>query len=157
MAQSVRRLSLLLLLLVPAFAAFAQQRLVDPDSPDSARGAALRMLRHLADGELEAAARLSNAPERRLEVLRDYLKSVGEENFRRTFGRYFAPENPVVAEVAIGPRRLIVWDLGEAGNRLAGQFYIQVDGRFLMDDVPSSGRAQLRRILDDYRAGHVKY
>ena len=157
MPQSVRRLSLLLLLLLAASAAFAQQRLVDPGSPESAQGAALRMLRHLADGELEAAATLSNAPERRLEVLREYLKSVGEENFRRTFGRYFAPENRVVAEVAIGPRRLIVWDLRDAGNRLAGQFYIQVDGRFVMDDVPSPGRAQLRRILDDYRAGHLKY
>ena len=153
----MRRLSLYPLLLCAAFSAAAQQRLVDPDSPDSAQGAALAVLRHLADGNLDAAARLSNASERRREVLRDYLKSVGDENFRRTFRRYFAAENRVVAEVAIGPRRLIVWDLGEAGNRLAGQFYIELDGRFVMDDVPSPGRAQLRRILEDYRAGHLKY
>jgi hypothetical protein len=140
-----------------ATCAFAQQRLVDPSAPDSARPAALRMLRHLADGEIEAAAALSNAPQRRLEVLRDYRDAIGEEAFKRVFGRYFVPENRVVAEVAYGPRRLLVWDLGEAGNRLAGQFYIEVDGRFLMDDVPSEARSQLQRILQEYRSGVLKY
>ena len=115
------------------------------------------MLRHLADGEIEAAAALSNAPQRRLEVLRDYRDAIGEEAFKRVFGRYFVPENRVVAEVAYGPRRLLVWDLGEAGNRLAGQFYIEVDGRFLMDDVPSEARSQLQRILQEYRSGVLKY
>jgi hypothetical protein len=109
------------------------------------------MLRHLADGDLEAAAALSNAPQRRFEVLRDYRDAVGEEEFKRLFGRYFRPENRLIAEVALGRHRLLVWDLGEAGHRLAGQFYVEVDGRFLMDDVPSRERSALRRVLEDYR------
>ena len=109
------------------------------------------MLRHLADGNIEEAAALSNAPQRRLEVLRNYRDSVGEEEFKRIFGRYFAPENRLIAEVALGPHRLLVWDLGEAGNRLAGQYYVEVEGRFLLDDVPSRERSELRRMLQEIR------
>jgi hypothetical protein len=143
--------------LLAAVSAQAQQRLVDPSAADSAQPTAMRILRYLADGDIEAAARLSNAPQRRLEVLRDYRNSVGEEEFRRVFGRYFVPHNRVVAEVANGPRRLLVWDLGEAGNRLTGQFYIELDGAFVMDDVPNPARSQLQRTLDEYRSGKLKY
>jgi hypothetical protein len=109
------------------------------------------VLRHLAAGEIEAAAALSNAPQRRLEVLRDYRDAIGEEAFKLVFERYFAPGNRVIAEVALGPRRLLVWDLGEAGGRLAGQFYVEVDGKFVMDDVPGRERTQLREVLEKYR------
>ena len=145
------RLVLAAALLAAASAYGQQQRLVDPSAADSARPAAMVILRHLAGGDIEAAAKLSNAPKRRLEVLRDYRNFVGEEEFKRIYGRYFAPENRLIAEVAIGPRRLLVWDLGEAGNHLAGQFTIEVDGRFVMDDVPSRERSELRAVLEKYR------
>lgn len=135
-----------------ASAAAGQQRLLDADSPDSARPTAMKVLRLLADGDIETAAKSSNAPERRLEVLRDYRKRVGDEEFKRAFARYF--ETPVVAEVALGPRRLLVWNLGED---LAAQYYIEREGRFLMDDVPSPARAELARILREFRSGHLKY
>ena len=61
-----------------------------------------------------------------------------------------APDNRLIAEVAIGPRRLLVWELGD--SQLAGQFYIEVEGKFLMDDVPSRERTQLRGVLRRYRA-----
>ncbi|HEV3010066.1 MAG TPA: hypothetical protein VGX52_13610, partial [Burkholderiales bacterium] len=138
-----------LTLILLAGSVIAQHRLVEPSAADSARPAAMRVLRHLAEGDIEAAARLSNAPRERLEVLRDYRNRVGEEEFKRLFGRYFSPENRVIAEVAFGARRLLVWDLGEAGNHFAGQFYIALDGRFLMDDVPSPARSELRRVLEE--------
>ena len=139
-------------LLLAAAPALAQERLLDSGDPDSARETAVALLKHLAAGDLEQAAALSNAPQRRFEVLRDYRDAVGEEEFKRVFGRFLEPDNRLVAEVAIGPRRLLVWDLGEAGRHLAGQFYVQVDGRFLLDDVPSPERAELRRVLRRYRA-----
>src|SRR5687768_12928249 len=103
---------LFLLLMLVASGAAAQQRLLDPDSPESARGAAIVVLRLLADGDIESAAKASNAPERRLEVLQDYRKRVGDDEFKRVFARYL--EAPLVAEVALGPRRLLVWELNEA-------------------------------------------
>jgi len=118
----------------------------------SAQDAATRILRLLAAGNLEEAAVLSNAPKRRYEVLRDYLASVGEAEFKRVFGQYLSPANRVVAEIALERHRLIIWDLAEADHRLAGQYYVEVDGRFLMDDVPSETRAALQRILQSYRA-----
>ena len=118
---------------------------------ESAQPAAREFLRRLADGDLEAAARLSNAPERRLEVLRDYRDAVGEAAFKAIYARYFHPSNRVLAEAAIGPRRLIIWQLGEEGGQLAGQFFVEVDGKFLLDDVPSEGRAALQRVLQQYR------
>lgn len=143
-------------MLVAAAPAFAQERLVEPSAPDSARPVALQVLQHLAAGNLEQAAALSNAPQRRLEVLRDYREAVGDEAFRHAFGRFLAPENRLIAEVAIGPRRLLVWELGEASHQLTGQFYVEVDGRFVMDDVPSRERAELRRVLQRYRAEQKK-
>jgi hypothetical protein len=129
-----------------AFAQAPQYRLVT-DPAESAQPAALQILKHLVAGELEAAAALSNAPERRLEVLRQFRGSVGEEQFRELFGRYFAPENRIVMEAAIGTRRLLVWDLGEANHQLAGQYFVELEGRFVTDDVPSAERAKLEHVL----------
>jgi hypothetical protein len=128
--------------------------LVDPagsPSTPSAIGVAREVLRRLADGDIAEAAALSNAPKRRYEVLRDYRASVGEDEFKRVFAQYLDPENRIVAEIAIGPHRLIVWDLGAAAHHVAGQYYVEVEGRFLMDDVPSETRSNLRRVLQSYR------
>ena len=141
---------LLVAALLAAAPALAQERLVAPSAPDSARDTALTVLKHLAEGDIERAAALSNAPPQRLELLRGYRDSVGEDEFRRLFDRFLAPDNRLIAEVAIGPRRLLVWEL--ADSQLAGQFYIEVEGKFLMDDVPSRERAQLRGVLRRYRA-----
>jgi hypothetical protein len=109
------------------------------------------VLRRLAAGDITEAAALSNAPARRYEVLRDYRASVGEDEFKRIFARYLEPENRIVAEIAIGAHRLIVWDLGAASHHVAGQYYVDVEGSFLMDDVPSETRTNLRRVLETYR------
>jgi hypothetical protein len=116
----------------------------------SARAAAGEILRHLADGSIEKAAALSNAPKRRYEVLRDYRGSVGDAEFKRVFAQY--RRSRVVDEIAIGDRRLLIWDLAEATqHELAGQYYVEVDGRFLMDDAPGKERAALTRVLQSYR------
>ena len=111
----------------------------------------MRVLRQLADGDIDAAAALSNAPKHRLEVLRAYRDAVGEAEFKRVFAEYL--NSQVLAEVALGPRRLLVWRLSGVGERIAGLFYVEVNGRFVMDDVASAGRSELRRILEDYRTG----
>jgi hypothetical protein len=126
--------------------------LLDGATPHpSAKAVSLQIVRHLAAGDIESAALLSNRPKSRQEVLRAYQASVGEEEFKRVFGRFLFPENRIVAEVAIGPRRLVIWDLGEAGHHLAAQYLVEVDGRFVMDEVPSAERLQLRRVLESYR------
>ena len=144
-------------LFLAAAAALAQGHepaLVDPGSAGSAYRTAQLLLKHLAAGDIEQAARLSNAPRSRYEVLRDYRAKVGEEEFKRVFGRYFDPQNRLVAEYALGPRRLLNWDLGEAAHHLAGQYYIEIDGgKFVMDDAPSEERSRLRRVLQDYWRG----
>ncbi len=124
---------------------------LDPGDPAtrSARPTAGQILRHLTAGNIEDAAALSNVPQRRLEVLRDYRASVGDEEFKRVFAQYL--QKRIIAEIAIGPRRLIIWELAEASNQLAGQFYVEAEGRFLMDDVPSEARSDLRRVLQSYR------
>ena len=138
--------------LLAAAPALAQERLVAPSAPDSARDTALTVLKYLAEGDIEHAAALSNAPPQRLDLLRGYRDSVGEDEFRRLFGRLLSPDNRLIAEVAIGPRRLLVWELADANRQLAGQFYIEVDGKFLLDDVPSRERAELQGVLRRYRA-----
>ena len=142
-------------LFLAAAAALAQGNepaAVDPGAAGSAYGTAKLLLNHLAAGDIEAAARLSNAPQRRYEVLHDYRAKVGEEEFKRVFGRYFHPENRLVAEYRLGVHRLLIWDLGEVAHHLAGQYYVETEeGKFLMDDVPSEERSRLRQALDSYR------
>ena len=123
---------------------------------ESAQPVALQILRHLAAGEIDQAAKFSNAPERRAEVLREFRARVGEEEFKRVYREYLAAENRVIAELGLGPRRLLVWKLGTAGNRVVGQYYVLVESRFVMDDEPSAERAQLTRALAAYRNKDLK-
>ena len=109
-------------------------------------------MRRLSQGDIEGAALLSNSPKRRFEVLKDYEASVGREEFKRAYSRLLSPQNPPLAEIAMGEHRLILWDLGEAENHVAAQYYVKVEGRFLMDDRPSRDRADLQRVLRAWRA-----
>jgi len=129
--------------------------LVEPGNLSSARETALALLRQLAEGNIEAVAGHSNAPDRRREVLVQYQNSVGEAEFRRIFSRYLE-SGSIVAEAAIGERRLIVWDLGDAGHRIAGQYFVRTAGRFVIDDVPNDERRRLARVLASYRAGKLR-
>ena len=119
---------------------------------DSAQPVALQILRYLAAGDIDQAAKLSNAPKRRAEVLREFRARVGDEEFKRVYNEYLAPENRVITELALGPRRLIVWRLGSAADRVVGQYYVRVDDRFLMDDERSPDRAELSRALEKIRS-----
>ena len=124
-------------------------------APTSALDAAKLLNLHLSAGDIEEAALLSNSPRRRFEVLRDYRESVGEEEFKRVFAQYFDPENRLLAEIAIGKHRLLVWDLKEGATRIAGQYFVEIDGRYLVDDVPNDARTSLRWVLEAYRSGNI--
>ena len=128
-----------------------QYRLVE-DPAESAIPVAMQILSHLAAGEIDQAAQLSNAPERRREVLGEYRARVGAEEFKRVYTEYLSPKNRVIAEVALGPRHLLVWQIGGANPQIAGQYYVLADGRFLMDDERSSERTELARALARYRS-----
>lgn len=123
--------------------------------PTSALDAARLLNLHLSVGDIEEAALLSNAPRRRFEVLRDYQQSVGADEFKRVFAEYLAPGNRLVAEVAIDKHRLLVWDLREGAKHIAGQYFVEVDGRYLVDDVPNDTRTRLRWVLEAYRSGKL--
>ena len=143
-------LSILLALAAASHAEDRSYRIVGPDEP-SALPVARRILAYLAAGEIEQAASFSNEPARRTEVLRDYLRAVGEAEFRRVYAEYLQPPNHVAAEIAVGPRRLLIWQLDTAGEQLAGQYYIESDGRFLMDDRPGPERSTLQHVLAERR------
>ncbi len=124
-------------------------------APDSALNSAKLLNLHLSTGDIEEAALLSNAPRRRFEVLQDYRKSIGDKEFKRVFAQYFDPANRVLAEIAIDKHRLLVWDLREGATRIAGQYFVEVEGRYLVDDMPNDTRTQLRWVLEAYRAGKI--
>jgi hypothetical protein len=126
----------------------------DP-APTSALSTAKLLSRHLAAGDLTEAALLSNAPRRRFEVLRDFQESVGAEEFKRVFAQYLSGENRLLAEIAIDKHRLLVWDLRGGTTRVAGQYFVEIDGRYLIDDVPNDVRTRLRWVLEAYRAGKI--
>ena len=121
------------------------------DAADSARPTAERLLQHLAAGDIDAAAALSNAPTERAELLRAYRDRVGESEFRRVFAEYAGKR--VLREIAIGERRLLMWDLD---GPLGAQYFVRAGNQFLLDDAPSAERTELRRVLAAYRAGRLK-
>lgn len=124
-------------------------------APTSALDAAKLLNLHLSAGDIEEAALLSNAPRRRFEVLRDYRESVGEEEFKRVFAQYFYPQNRLLAEIGVGKHRLLIWDLKQGAKRIAGQYFVEIEGRYLVDDVPNDARTSLRWVLEAYRAGKL--
>lgn len=130
--------------------------LIEPGSSASALPVAREVLRYLAAGDIAMAAAQSNAPLRRRDVLRDYLASVGEDEFKRVFSEYASDATHVVAEVGIGTHRLIIWRLAYPGDHLAGQHYVMVEGRFRLDDEPTPVRADLQRVLQAYRNGKLR-
>jgi hypothetical protein len=132
------RAALAAALLAAAFFAHSQ------GSPN-ARDTATAVVRLLSEGKVEEAAALSTHPQRRREVLEDYRGRVGEDEFRRIYARYL--EGRIVEEVAEGSHRLVIWDIGH----LAGQYFVEKDGRFLLDEEPSEARNKLGRALADYR------
>ena len=124
-------------------------------APDSALNSARLITLHLSSGDIEEAALLSNSPRRRFEVLQDYRESVGEAEFKRVFAQYADPQNRLIAEIAIDRHRLLVWDLREGATRIAGQYFVEIEGRYLIDDVPNDARTQLRWVLEAYRSGKI--
>lgn len=124
-------------------------------APVSALDSAKLLNLLLSAGDIEEAALLSNSPRQRFEVLRDYRESVGEEEFKRVFAQYFDPQNRLLAEIAIGRHRLLIWNLKEGATRIAGQYFVEIDGRYLVDDVPNDKRTGLRRVLEAYRSGQL--
>jgi hypothetical protein len=152
-----------------AFGAFAGERtlkladgaeiryeVIAPGARESASVAAERLLSLLAEGKIDEAAALSNAPQRRAQTLRQYQDAVGDAEFRRIFGLYGKPPNRLVAEVVIGERHLLVWDLADANHRLAGQYFVRSGERFELDDGVSEERARLQRVLAAYRDGRIR-
>jgi len=128
-----------------AAALLAASSIAHSQGAPSARDTATQIVQRLAAGDIEAAAAQSNAPERRREVLESYRKQVGEEAFRRVYAQYL--RGRIVEEIVVGSHRLVIWDIGH----IAGQFFVEKDGRFVLDDAPSESRDKLRRALADYR------
>lgn len=117
--------------------------------------AAKLVTRHLAAGRVEEVSLLSNAPKARFERLRESFAGWSADDFARAFGRYFAPGNRIVGEAAIGHHRLLMWYLGDT-DYVTGYFFVEVDGRLLLDDVPSEARTSLRRVLEAHRSGRAQ-
>ena len=91
-------------------------------------------------------------------MLRDYRESVGEEEFKRVFAQYLCPGEP--AACGNRHRQAPPAHLGPEGSRpdqprLAGQYFVEVDGRYLVDDVPNDERTSLRQVLEAYRSGKL--
>lgn len=123
-------------------------------APTDALSTAKLVTQHLAAGRIEEASLLSNAPKARFEVLREGFAGWSADDFARAFGRYFAPGNRIVGDAAIGNHRLLMWYLKDT-DHLTGYFFVEVDGKLLLDDVPSATRANLRHVLEAHRAGRA--
>ena len=124
-------------------------------APTSALGTARLLNLHLSAGDILEAAVLSNAPRRRFEVLREYHESVGAEEFKKVFAQYLSSRNRLIAEIAIDRHRLLIWDIQEGATRIAGQYFVEIEGRYFVDDVPNDTRTSLRWVLEAYRAGKL--
>jgi hypothetical protein len=138
--------------------------LLRPDArpaPISALDSAKLIILHLSDGDIEQAALLSNSPRRRYEELINFRATHGDDQFKRVFAEYFDPKNSIAAEIVVENRSLLIWKLASAarpgtpGFHYAGQYFVEVDGAYLIDDVPNTQRTRLRWVLEAYRSGKI--
>ena len=112
---------------------------------------------HLSDGDIEEAALLSNAPRRRYEVLRDYREIDRRRRVQARLRAILRSGEPRCSPKSSIDNRTPA-DLGPARRRdasIAGQYFVEVDGRYLIDDVPNEQRTRLRWVLEAYRAGKL--
>jgi hypothetical protein len=123
-------------------------------APSSALNAAKLLNLHLSTGDIEEAALLSNSPRRRFEEFHKFQQTYGDEEFKRVFSEYYDPKNQLRAEIVIGAHSLLVWEQASPPN-IAGQYFVNIDGRFFMDDVPNDVRTRLRWVLEAYRSGKI--
>lgn len=121
-------------------------------APNNALDAAKLLIERLARGQIEDAALLSNAPKQRYQLLREAYADWKPDDFARAYGRYFLPQNRILAEASIGAHHLVLWRLQDI-DYLAGYFFIDIDGKTYLDDWPSPVRAQLEQVLEAYRSG----
>lgn len=124
-------------------------------APTDAISTAKLVTQHLAAGRIEDVSLLSNAPKARYERLRESLTGWTEADFARAYSRYFAPENRFVGDAAIGNHRLVMWYLKDT-DYLTGYFLVEMDGKFLLDDIPSETRSKLRQVLEAHRSGRAQ-
>jgi len=125
-----------------------------PLEPRSALATAKLVTRYLSEGRIEDASLLSNAPKARYQLMQESFEGWTQDDFRNTYARYFDAENRIVAEVAMGEHRLLIWHLRDQ-DHLAAFYLVEADGRLLLDDVPNATRANLRRVLEAYRSGKI--
>jgi hypothetical protein len=124
-------------------------------APTSALATSSLLKLHLMNGKIEDAALLSNAPRRRFEEFHKFQQTYGDEEFKRVFSEYYDPKNRLRAEIVIGAHSLLVWEQASPPN-VAGQYFVNIDGRVFMDDVPNDTRTQLRWVLEAYRTGKIQ-
>lgn len=122
--------------------------------PTSALDTARLLISDLARGKVEDAALLSNAPKQRYKLLHDAYTGWTAGDFARTYGRYFLPQNRIVAEASIGAHHLVLWRLQDI-DYLAGYFFMDIDGKTYLDDWLSPQRSQLEQLLWAYRSGRL--
>jgi hypothetical protein len=135
----------------------AEAHRLDPSvelAPTDAFNTAILVTRHLAAGRIEEASLLSNAPKARYERLRESLAGWTEADFVRAYGRYFDPGSRILGKATIGKHHLLMWYLKD-NDYLTGYFIVDVEGKFLLDDIPSEARSQLRQVLEAHRAGRA--
>ena len=112
-------------------------------------------------GALAFTTTVAQAERSRFEELANFKNTYGDEEFKRVFAEYFDAKNSLVAEIVIGDRSLLIWQLsvpsksGTPTPYYAGQYFVAVDGRVLVDDVPNDVRTQLRWVLEAYRSGKL--
>jgi hypothetical protein len=136
----------------------AEAHRVDPATelaPTDALSAAKLVTQHLAAGRLEEVSLLSNAPKARYERLRESFSGWSPEDFARAFGRYFAPENRIVGEAAIDNHRVLMWYLSDT-EYVTAYYFVEVEGKLLLDDAPSETRARLRQVVEAFRANRAQ-
>ncbi len=116
------------------------------DSAASDQGNAIRCSRLfyglLAEGDIEAAAALSNDPEKTKKKFERQQKRVGEEEFAAMFRAYFGGTVTVKYLFALGTHEMLILHDPQMGMDMA-QFYEVVDGKRLVDEQESADRTKL--------------
>jgi hypothetical protein len=124
-------------------------------SDNGAVNASLQLYRALGTADISTAAAMSNDRERTYAKYERYVERLGMAEFKKMFLSYFVGGASYTHELVIGEHHMLLVE-DPADDTIAAQFYVRVEGKYLIDEKPGPERDQLGRLFMAVREGKLK-
>jgi hypothetical protein len=108
----------------------------------------------LSKGEIDAASKLSNDPEKTKMKYVRYKERIGEQEFKKTMSDYFSGKAKLLHELTIGAASMLL--LHDADDELLAQMYVKVGDKYFVAEKETREVDQLGKLFNAVQEGTLK-